>query len=122
MRNFVRNALVGAIVLLPAAGGIALVRSGQPASINVAQNGTHSGTSPFAEIETRRTALEQRIADGRHANALNGVAYFTALDQQHKILVKQKRAEAQGLTEAVRRELLADIDRANAGIDKHLRK
>jgi hypothetical protein len=119
MQRLVRQALVGAIVLLPAAGGIALVKSGSGESVNVVQAGA---PSPFAEIEIRRTALEQRIADGRHANKLNGVGYFTALDQQHKILVKQKRAEAQGLTEAVRRELLADIDRANAGIDRYMAK
>ncbi len=117
MQRLVRQALVGAIVLLPVAGGIALVRGGSGASVNVVQAG---GPNPFAEIETRRIALEQRIADSRHANMLNGVGYFAALDQQHKILVKQKRAEAQGLTEALRRELLADIDRANAGIDRSL--
>ncbi len=119
MQRLVRQALVGAIVLLPAAAGIALIKSGSGESVNVAQAGA---PSPFAEIEARRALLAQRIEYGRHAKKLNGVGYIPAIDKQQKKHVNQKRAEAQGLTEAVRRELLADIDRANAGIDRHMTK
>ena len=42
MRSLVRYAVVGAIVLLPVAGGIALVRTGTTATVNVAQTSENS--------------------------------------------------------------------------------
>ena len=117
MRRLVRQALVGAIVLLPVIGGIVLIRMGGTPSVSVAQS---SVPNAFADFEARRAEMDNRISEGRRTGKLGGMSYLAVLDEQHRILVKQKRFEAQGLTEDRRRELTADLDRASSNIDKYL--
>ncbi len=117
MRSLFRQAMVGAIVLLPVIGGIALVRHGNTPTVSVART---PATDAVAEIAARRAEMDQRISEGRRTGRLHGVGYLAILDEQHRLLVRQKRAEAQGLSEEARREFLRDLDRASANIDKQL--
>ncbi len=110
MVRLFRQGLLVAIVLLIAAGGYIL-------RLNSQQVGPVD-----QEVDARREALDQRIAEARQAGKLRGLAYMSLLDQQHRLLVHQRRAEANGMTAEEKRDLLIEIDRVGANVDKLVRK
>lgn len=120
MRSLFRLVIGAAALLALAIGGFVIMRGG-PGPITAVSVTTIPADSALADIDARRAALEKRIADGRHNGQLKGLRYLSLLDEQHRLLVAQKRAEAQGLTPETQRKLLADLERASANIDKHLR-
>ena len=108
MRRLLGFGLFAAFVLVLGLGGWTILRSGPPAGPNV-----------NAEIDARRVDLEQRTTVARKNGTLRGVGYFAVLDEQHRFLVKQRRAEANGLTPDARQQLLSDFDRASANLERH---
>ena len=114
MRNLYRFGLAASVMMVLAAGGLSFAKSTGQAPA------TGSTVSGSADIDARRTELVRRIEVGRQAGKLRGVGYFALLDEQHKLLVAQRRAEAQGVSDDARRQLNAALDRASANIERHL--
>ena len=112
MGSLFRLGLAGVFVLLLAAGGYTLARSGPPSF----------GAPVDAEVDALRTALDKRISDARHNGQLRGIGYMSLLDEQHRLLVRQRRAEANGMPASDKQQLLADISRASAALDRQIGK
>lgn len=111
MGRLFRQVIAVFFVLLIAGGGFMLHLNGQQQIGQVDQ-----------EVDARREALDQRIAEARQAGKLRGLAYLSLLDQQHRLLVHQRQAEANGMSPAAKRDLLEEIDSVGATVDKLLRK
>lgn len=110
MGRLLRQGFIVAVVLSIAAGGYVLRLSSQQ-------------VGPVdQEVDARREAIDQRIAEARQAGKLRGLVYLSLLDQQHRLLVHQRQAEANGMSPIAKRELLAEIDRVGANVDKFVRK
>ena len=116
MRNLYRLGLA-AVVLVLAAGGLTLAKTG-PMSFLPA--GTSSNRSATAGFDAGRIELDRRIQDARQAGKLHGITYFALLEEQQKLLVAQRRVEAQGYQPDALRDLAHDLDRARANVDRHL--
>ncbi len=111
MRRLLGLGLFVGLLLTLGASGWAIFRSGPQPGPNPAVN---------VEIDSIRTALDNRISAARQSGQLNGIGYFAVLDEQHRLLIKQRRAEANGMPEDAKRQLLSDLARASANLDRHI--
>ena len=112
MRSLIRLGVATAVVLVLAAGGLTLAKGG-PFGVSAPVD---------ADVDAKRAAFDQRVSDARHAGKLRGLGYMSLLDEQHRLLVRQKRAEANGMPASDKQQLLDDIARANATLDRQLGK
>ncbi len=71
-------------------------------------------------IDMRRSELLRRIDDARNAGHLKGVGYMMLLSEHQALLVAQRRAEAQGMSNQAVLDLNAALDHASANLERHL--
>ena len=117
MRRLFPIALATAVVLA-SLGAVLVNGKSSTSAISVASaTGTVS-----SEIDARRTELMRRIEEARHAGHLRGVGYMALLGEHQSLLVAQRRAEAQGMSPEAISQLNADLDRANAHLERQLQR
>jgi cytochrome c biogenesis factor len=110
---------VAAAVMLASLGAVLASKHHSEQRVTMASSTTISATS--ADIEARRTDLLRRIDEARNAGQLKGVTYMTLLGEHQSLQVAQRRAEAQGMTEAAVKKLNTDINRMEAQLERYLR-
>jgi outer membrane scaffolding protein for murein synthesis (MipA/OmpV family) len=121
MHHFKRMSLAAVLLMVLAGAGWTLAQTGfgapRPARLT---DIISASASTSADIDARRAEMDRRISDARQAGKLKGVGYMALLNEQQKLLVEQRRVEAQGYQPAAVQQLMADLDRASANIDWHL--
>lgn len=113
---------VAAVVILASLGAVLV--SGWRFNGRSSPSGASVATvdaSASALIDARRVDLLRRIDEARDAGHLKGVGYMASISEHGALLVAQRRAEAQGMTDDAVRELNAAIDHASANLERHLR-
>ncbi len=121
MRHLYRASLAAVAMLAFGASGWTLAQTGVLGQHKPRLTDAISASaSTSADIDARRASMDRRITEARQAGKLKGPGYFALLNEQQKLLVAQRRVEAQGYRPEAVHQLMGDLDRASANIDQHL--